>query len=397
MGPIVRYIIKVTIAFLLTPLKLFRVKQNRIFLLNDLNGKDANFSSNPKYIAEYILEHHKGEYEIVYALGKEAYKKRSELPIDIKYVQLFTLKYYFNVMTSKVFITTSGGISYIPFRKNQTVINSWHGGGAYKKMGMDTTDDETLRKALHISEAKTTYFLSSNKKFSEAVNSSLLIPKNKMINSGLPRNDLMFEKDDQKLNSITEKVKKYYNVAFNKNIVLYAPTYRAKEESIYAKHTLGPYDIDFEMVVNELADKLGGEWVFAIRLHPSISNIDIELPENVINMSDYDDPQELFVASDVLINDYSSTMWDFSLTRKPCLIYATDLANYNFKMGFYTTPNEWPFPLAENNEALQELIRNFNYDSYLNDLDHYYEWMENYDLGQANKILMNLIKGEKAK
>lgn len=389
MGPILRYVIKIGFATLLLPLRIFRVKDNQIFLLNDLNAVDANYSSNPKYIAEYILGNHPGEYKIIYALGKKWFEEKESLPSEMTYVKLFSLKYYFYAMTSKVFITTSGGISYIPFKKKQVVINSWHGGGAYKKMGMDTNDDATLRKALKISERKTTYFLSSNKYFTNAVNSSLLIPISKFVPTGLPRNDIFFKEPSD---SIIASIKKKYDISQESKIVLYAPTYRTEEESIYAKHTIGPYDIDYEGVVKSLVNRFGGKWVFAIRLHPSISFEDIELPKNVINMSDYYDPQELFVAADVLINDYSSTMWDFSLTRKPCFIYASDLDNYNFKMGFYTEPSQWPFPLTETNEELFHAIETFDLKDYLKELDHYYSWMESYEKGTACKQIIELIK-----
>lgn len=389
MGPTVRYVIKVLFTLALSPFKIFPIKNNKVFLFNDLNGKDANYSSNPKYIAEYLIDHHQGEYEIIYPLGEKWNKPKIQ---GIKFIKLRSLKYYYHALTSKFFITTSGGISYMPFKKNQVVINSWHGGGAFKKMGLDAIEDIHLKKALQLSEKKTDYFISSNEYFSKAIQTAFLIPQNKILEYGLPRNDVIINKKNHE--EIESKVKSSFNIPKTKNIVLYAPTYRSPEESIFKKHTVGPYDIDYNEVLKALKRKFGGDWIFAIRLHPSISDCSIKIPENIINMSNYEDPQELFIASSVLINDYSSTMWDFSFTRKPCFIYASDMDSYNFNLGFYTTPQEWPFPLAKNNRQLIKEIMDFDYDSYMEQLDCYYHKLGNYDRGDSLVKLVKLMKEE---
>ena len=392
-GPVLRYIIKVSINILLYPLSLFPTKNNKVFMFNDLNGKDANYSSNPKYLSEYILKNHKDEFEIIYPLGKSSYENRDDLPKEIEYVKLFSLKYYYHALTSKFFVTTSGGISYLPFKKNQVTINTWHGGGAYKKMGLDATQDESLEKALKKTEKKTTYFVSSNKYFSDIVHSAFLIPKEKIVDFGMPRNDLFFEKDDK--TELINKIKTRYNIPLENKVALYAPTYRSHDESIFAKQQIGPYDIDHKRVLESLEKRFGGKWTFVIRLHPSIAQASLDLPEGVINTSDYTDPQELFLLGDILINDYSSTMWDFSFTRKPVFIFATDMDKYDNFLGFYTSPYDWPFPLTTNNDELVDAIINFNEEDYNKELNNYYDWMENYENGTSSKQIVELMEGLK--
>lgn len=85
---------------------------------------------------------------------------------------------------------------------------------------------------------------------------------------------------------------------------------------------------------------------------------------NYIDASNYPDMQELLYAADVLITDYSSSMWDFSLTRRPCFLYATDLNYYDLDRGFYSDIHTWPYPLAESNSALIKNIKQFNNDQY---------------------------------
>lgn len=384
----IRFISKVGMLVLLFPLRIFPIKKNRILLLNNILNFDANYSCNPKYLSEYILNNYNKIFEIIYPLGKE--RKIEKLYLEkkgIKTVQLGTLRYYYYCLTSKFFITTSGAISYIPFKKSQVIINTWHGGGAYKKMGLDTNNDFFYKLDCKLTEIKTSYFLSSNKYFSNIIQKSLLIPKEKILEIGMPRNDLFFEKHDE----IVKKVKEKFNLKEKTKIILYAPTYRPKNGNYFLPHELGNYEINIKEVINSLKNKFGGEWIFGLRLHPSVANLLKELPDNVINMSDYDDVQELLYTSDMLINDYSSIMWDFAQTKKPCFIFANDLEEYENSTGLYTKPSSWPFPLAETNEELIENINNFNNEEYLKNVENYFKWMGSFEIGHACEKLCKVV------
>lgn len=384
----IRYSLKIGMLMLLFPLRIFPIKKNRILLLENILNFDAQYNSNTKYISEYLLKNYPNVFEIIYPLGKERdfsiFKEK-----DITPVKLGSLKYYYYVMTSKFFITTSGAIAYIPFRKKQIVINTWHGGGAYKKMGLDTTNNFFYRLDCKLTAKKTSYFLSSNKYFSDIVNRSLLISYDKFLNIGLPRNDIFFTD----YSDIIKKVKNHYKISENKKIIMYAPTYRPfKGNPFFLKHELGPYEIDVDLILKELEKKFKDEWVFGLRLHPSIAELFPKtLDAKIINMSDYDDIQELMCASDILINDYSSTMWDYVQTKKPCFIFAKDLDEYENSNGLYTKPSSWPFPLARNNQEFIENIRVFDYKKYLKDVEYYFTWMENYETGIACKQLCEKI------
>lgn len=384
----IRFSLKIGMLILLFPLRIFPIKKNRILLLENVLNFDAQYNSNTKYISEYLLKNYPNVFELVYPLGKKRapsiFKEK-----DIISVKLGSFKYYYYVMTSKFFITTSGAIAYIPFRKKQIVINTWHGGGAYKKMGLDTTNNFFYRLDCKLTAKKTSYFLSSNKYFSDIVNRSLLISYDKFLNIGLPRNDVFFSD----YSNIIKKVKNYYKIPENKKIIMYAPTYRPfKGNPFFLKHELGPYEIDIDLILKELEKKFNDEWVFALRLHPSIAELVPRiLNEKIINMSDYDDIQELMCASDILINDYSSTMWDYVQTKKPCFIFAKDLDEYESSTGLYTKPSSWPFPLARNNQEFIDNIRVFDYKKYLKDVEYYFSWMENYETGMACKQLCEKI------
>lgn len=387
MRPFIRFILKLGLLVLLFPMRLFPIKPNRVVLLNNILNFDAKYSCNTKYISEYLLKHYPDQFEIIYPLGKGVDGKELQKE-GIITVQLGSLKYYYFALTSKFFITTSGAISYMPFHKNQTIINTWHGGGAYKKMGLDITDNFFYKLDCKLTEAKITYFLSSNKYFTDIIASSLLIKREKILEIGMPRNDIFFTD----FSCTSKQVKAYYGISEDTHLILYAPTYRTPGENSFLTHQLGPYEIDSQEVISALQSKFGGKWFFALRLHPSITNLIKTLPEDVINMSDYDDIQELMCAADILINDYSSTMWDFVQMRKPCFIFAKDIMEYESNLGLYTKPSSWPFPLAKSNAELVRNIRQFDCKKYAADVDKYFDWMNNYEKGYACERLCGIMQ-----
>ena len=81
--------------------------------------------------------------------------------------------------------------------------------------------------------------------------------------------------------------------------------------------------------------------------------------------------QGLLCITDMLITDYSSSMFDIGMLRKPCVLYATDIEKYN--RGYYFRFDEMPFPLARNEKELFERIKEFNMETYLMNLDRFYE------------------------
>jgi CDP-glycerol glycerophosphotransferase len=81
--------------------------------------------------------------------------------------------------------------------------------------------------------------------------------------------------------------------------------------------------------------------------------------------------QELLCIADMLITDYSSSMFDFAMLRKPCILYATDVAQYD--RGYYFNFKHLPFPLAESENELLSILKDFNEEKYLSGLEKFYE------------------------
>ena len=365
------------------PFKLLPVNRKRVLLINDMS---SYYSDNLKYVGNELRYLNK-RIEILYAVHDNKCGQVLD-EMGIKVVQLNSLKYFFYAMTSRVLVTNSGGISYLPLKKNQYVINTWHGGGAYKVAGIDMYEDSRLfRKDLLLASSNTNVFLSTNKKFTCELSRALLIPKKKFWEIGMPRNDKLLNIDKNR----EKRIKIAIGIKPEEKLVLYAPTYRKPDDNYYKKSIAIKYDIDSHLVCKALKERFGGEWVFAYRLHPCVENRGEYIVDGALDLSDYPDMQELLEASDVLINDFSSSFWDFMLTKKPCFMYAKDLEHYVKTTRVYTPVEEWPFPKSRNNSELMKSILEFDVEQYSLACKKHYEKLGGCESGCATKKVCNRI------
>ncbi len=173
-----------------------------------------------------------------------------------------------------------------------------------------------------------------------------------------------------------------------KKTILYAPTLREDKD-------LTCYSLDFKRVLNAVSNKFGNEYVIALRLHPLILELkDKYLQEfnDIVDATDYSDMQELLVASDIIITDYSSCIYDFMLQYKPGFIFATDIKKYDDGRGLYYPLTTTPFPVSDNNEDLIKNIKNFDEKKYKKNVKNFLSVKGCIDDGHASERVVELIK-----
>lgn len=108
-------------------------------------------------------------------------------------------------------------------------------------------------------------------------------------------------------------------------------------------------------------------------------------------MSKYPDVQEIMAATDMLITDYSSVMWDFSLQRKPVFLFHPDADIYEQERGFNIPFSEMPYIEAFNMKDLYKKICGYNESVYLSQLEQFLEKYKSYDTGNASKQVADKI------
>ena len=347
---------------------LFPVKKKKIVFECYL-GKQ--YSCSPKAIAEYLEGQEKDLYEQVWIyLDKPLPGCRS------KQIRRGSFGWYYHMLTAGTVIMNSGFCQRIPFRKNQIVINTWHGGGAYKKIESNPDFTEWYNRQIDV-------FLSSSEKFTELEIRGAMGFRGEVLNTGLPRNDVFF--DAARRTALSEKVRKNLKLR-TEAAVLYAPTwFEGKEMS----------DPDFGKLCDALSKRFRKTFSVLYRKHYHESAKPV-LSENVIDVSAYPDMQELLPASDVLITDYSSSIWDYSFTGRPVFLYAPDIGEFRKHHGFYYDPEECGFPLAKTEDALWENIAAFDEAAFHENMKMHHDELGSYETGEACCRLTEWLKEKHA-
>ena len=352
-------------------LQIFRLLplQNRVSFIA-FSGRQ--YSDSPRRISELLLKEHP-EIQPVWAFN-EPEKFRFLEEKGIKVVKYKSLEYLYYVMTSKVYVDNAEFWSILKFRPEQMVLETWHGGGAYKRVGGHRID-VNAREQQHAVEKmnKITLFLSSSKAFTDFVIRDAYQYRGEVLECGLPRNDDLLHMDlDAAL-----RVRQTLSIPDGANVLLYAPTFRNS-------HSLDLYDVDFALLKAALERKFGGEWIIVLRMHYYLADKAMASQAPFLrNATDYPDMQDLLQCADVLLTDYSSCMWDFSLMHKPCFLYARDISAYRGERDFYTPIEDWPFPLASNNDELAQVIADFDEDTYRAAVDRHHEELGSTESGTA--------------
>lgn len=358
---------------------LFPIKNNKIIFCN-YRGK--GFGDNGKYIVKEIIQQ-KLNYDIVWLIEKDLPNK-SNFPKEVRTVKYGSLRGLFELATSKIWVDNCRKYFFPPKRKEQFYIQTWHGGIALKRVEKDA--EEKLSSGYIKSAIKDSRMIDlfiSNSKFCTNMYRAAFWYNGKILECGSPRNDIFF---DSNLN-INQKVRDYFNISGNTNILIYAPTFRAD-------YSIDIYKINFNNLIETLEKTFGGEWCILVRLHPNISDKAdfIEYDEKIINATQYDDMYELLKASHILITDYSSTMFEFSLTNKPVFLYAPDIESYKKERNFYFDIYTLPYSLAETEQQLCNVIVNFDRDKYLTDLERFFNQLGIIEDGNASKRVVEKIK-----
>lgn len=326
------------------------------------------YSCNPRYLTEYLLENNP-EFEIFWVFKGNV--DTSGVDKRIKCVRYKSLRYFLLVNTAEFFITNARTDPYRIYwhkRKGQKYVMLWHGGVALKRIEKDAESQLSysyLKKAKI--DSKVCDLMVSGCRFQTSLLKEKFWYDGEILEKGIPRNDVFFDKARHP--EMRERICRKYGISPDSRIVLYAPTFR-RDKSIE------PYRINWSRLVPELRKIYGTEKVSVLlRLHPNlIGKADASSlvnDESVIDVTRYHDMQELLCVSDLLITDYSSSMFDITMLKKPCMLYATDIEKYN--RGYYFDFAELPFPLARNEEELIGNIRTFDSAAYEEAVESFFE------------------------
>lgn len=329
----------------------FKIQDNKV-VVDNFFGR--GYGDNPKYIVDEILSE-KPETTIVWLVDK--YTDTSLFPKEIRLVKMNSIRSIYEYATAKVWIDNIKNNYKGRKRDGQFYLQTWHGGVSLKK----------VEKAVenHLSAD----YVQASKKDSKLIDAMISNSKwqtndyrknfwydGPIYEVGLPRNDIFFG-DNQK---IINKVRSFFNIADYSKIILYAPTFR-NNKSIEEQQKM--YTVDSEKIINICANKFNSDYIFIKRVHPNIaSNFKVDETDKIKDGNSYPDMQELLVAADILITDFSSSIFDFMLKSSRIFLYGTDYDDYlkNDRGLNFDIKKDLPFSFANTEAELLANMKNFN-------------------------------------
>lgn len=338
-----------------------RVFMRLVSLFVHVNKKSIIFSSfggrrfddSPKALYDKICSMDEfREWKLIWAfVDPEKY----ELPRGDK-VKIDTISFFKKLLSTHVWIGNSEidrGIRL--YSKKYIRIETWHGTpmkkicGEENEMSVETINPNRLIDNSTIRCAQSEYDRDIFARIFSAQKETILL-------SDLPRNDSLLKYSDEKLHQIKNNI----GVGAQKKIILYTPTYREYLIKENRQNEIIP-PIDFR----KWEQFLGDEYMLLVRAHYVVSE-SLNLPENefVLDVSRYDCLNDLYAISDMMISDYSSTFFDYSILHRPMFCFAYDLEEYSRRRGLYINlEKELPCDIDEDEDSLLSHIMNVDYAS----------------------------------
>jgi len=174
------------------------------------------------------------------------------------------------------------------------------------------------------------------------------IPRENFLMCGLPRNDILANYTSKQ----REEIKVKLGLPQNKKVILYAPTFREFERDSMQNCVLKP-----PMNLDKWERELGDEYCLLFRAHYEVGKV-MNISDNdfVKNMTSYPNLNELMIVADILVSDYSSIFFDFSIMDKPMLHFTYDYEAYSAKRGMYFDIRE-ELSGSDNEDGVIELIK----------------------------------------
>lgn len=254
-----------------------------------------------------------------------------------------------------LFITESYLPAYAVRRRPGTnVVQLWHGCGAFKKWGYSTLDkgfgaDRRAAKAFPMHNCYTLVPVTSAEVIPHYAD-AFRTDSGKILPLGVPKTDIYFAADFSS-SAKAALFSSHPEIPRDKKIILYAPTFRGKNI------TSAQSGIKLDLV--SMKEKFSKDCVLLLRLHP-FARKGFTVPHEVSDFCyDISDTEASTVlgASDLLISDYSSIIFDYSLLKRPMIFYAYDLDGYTGERDFYYSYEDFiPGPLTKTQTELEEEI-----------------------------------------
>lgn len=364
---------------------------DRLLVFGAYNGK--SYACSPKAVYEYMIQNEKYKnYKYVWFFDEPDKYEFLEKNRNTKIVKKGSSECEKFLHQAKYWILNFRAMDHWIPSKNQIYVQCWHG-TPLKRLGYDITNSDNAMnsvseiKSKYKSDAKRFDYMVSpckfvTEKFTSAWNLEKMGKQDAVLEIGYPRNDFLNKFTEENVITVKEKLGL---INERRKIILYAPTWRDNQHDA-EKGYVYKNPVNFDL----LREKLGDEYIILFRAHYLVAdNFDFKSYDGFIyDVSKYDDINELYIISDILITDYSSVFFDYAILERPILFYMYDMEEYRDEMrGFYLNINQLPGPIVRDEKELINVIREMKTCD-MRSFNNEYNKMND---GQASLRLVDLI------
>lgn len=326
-----------------------------VFLRLPLQHDKAVFESywgrkidcNPEAIAAGLAD--TGKFKVVWGLDNPQDHQWNH---DHVACQRNSLAYYYHLATAKYLVSNVNFADFVVKRRGAKHVQTFHG-TPIKAMGIDIRPirpKEMHWRSFAVKCRRWDVGISSNQYSTAVWRRSHPFGYN-IEETGYPRNDALVNGSID-----VAAVKRALKVPEGKKVALYAPTFRDDDKG--KPISVSKKILDF----TKIQRSLGSDYVLMVRAH-HLSKIP-DLPKGCIDASSHPSVNEVMAASDLLITDYSSLMFDYATQNRPIVIYGYDYEQYSKKRGFYMDiRREAPGEVAYSLDQLTKLLSSKSFEN----------------------------------
>ena len=330
-----------------------RASVKDVILVQSWGGR--KFSDNPRALVESIPEAWRDATVVVVVSDRSI-----QTPAGFSPVIAGSRDYYEQLARARLIISNDSLPAHYVKRSGQLYLQTWHG-TPMKRIGLDIERIRFRNKnyldELTVESASWDGLVSQNSYSSEIFRRAFAFD-GPIIESGYPRNDLLTEPDEARRLARRDIARRWLNIGPDQTVVLWAPTWRDD-----AHATGGGYGTSLLMDRSELEALVPGNTVVLVHGHhlTGAAQTHLGYDGQVRDVSSYPDLRDLIVASDALVTDYSSIMFDYALMGRPMIFFVPDLLHYRQIRGLYLDlASVAPGPLVSTAEGLADALRSLS-------------------------------------
>lgn len=364
---ILYYVYYYVMSGLVNVYKLFLRSDNNLILFVSYGGR--HFSDSPRVIYEAMIRDERFSNYTIYW----AFTHPDNYPDIPNRVNINSLKYFNIALRARCWVTNVIIERALNFKGINTFYFHTTHGVLCKLDGKDSIESKNFKP---LANFNFDCCLASSE-FEKYVYAGMFgIPVGKMKVIGMPKNDILVNHTTEYRNEIRQKI----GIPEGKKAVLYAPTFR--EEANFKE----VFDVD----VNLWQNVLGSDYVLLYRAHPVVSFTNKTESDFFIDVTRYEVVEDIMIAADILVSDYSGIIFDYCIMEKPIFLWPYDYDKYNQIRGLYFDIRR-ELPFSEDQKELVTMIKNADLEKNVSDFVIPFKNKYETEYGNATSQSLDLI------